>query len=138
MNWIYKAYDSLRKTLRVDVLNPDYDHYTSVEHPVDSTNIDAGNNYQIILCTGYRELYVQVLGDGGVTFTAYRSLSKDASDTDETDGWVDMTASFFLSGAAVVDTGDDGILVDRMPYKVMIKYVTSDAVNGSDIWIRHS
>lgn len=133
-----KTYDSTTNSNSSSSVNPEWAHYTCAEHVVDEANVAAGTNYTVINMDGYRQLVLQVLGTGGVTFTAYATLSDDASNTNSTDTqWVDKSTE--LLGAASVVDSSALVKNDFIMYKkVMIKYVTSDSTNAVDVWARRS
>jgi len=131
--------DTGTNSQQTSVLNPEWAHYTSVEHPVDALNqADATAFYQVFDMEGYRSAAIQLMGSN-VTFTAYVTLSDNATDDDELDTqWVDITTSLF--GGAMVTTTSESFIgwveTLRMPKKILIKYVTTSATNAADIWIR--
>ncbi len=115
--------------------NPEYAHTTSVEHPVDATNQTAASYRTIIQMDTYVAASLHLKGSGGVTFTVWASNDSTADDTADT-GWVDISSTV-LGAASLVDSEgiyflDTRIVVDR----IMIKHVTSDASNATDIWIK--
>jgi len=113
------------------------DKYEEIVHNVNGTNLTANTRYLVLDCEGYTSFAIQLLGSGGVTFTAYMTLSEDASNTNETDTkWEDATPLLF-SAASIVDSGGIALLdTTVMPKKILIKYVTSDTTNKVDIWSR--
>ena len=124
------------------VTNPEWKHYTSVEHPVDELNVTPiAPIYTIIDMEGFRSAALQLMGIN-TTFTAYITLSDNATDTNEADTqWVDATLDLF--GSATVATGATSessisfIETLRMPKKIMIKSLpTVDADNSVDVWVR--
>ncbi len=129
-----KAYDNGVDSQIVTVLNPDYAHYTSVEHLVDEANIAADTYRYIIPKEGYKYGSLHLKGSGGVTFTIWGSNDDTADDSADT-GWNDLSTE--IIGAASLVDGEQLCMIDTpmMPQRLMVKVVTSDATNAIDVWI---
>ncbi len=130
-----KAYDSSTDQNKVSVGNADYAHTTSVEHLVDETNEAAASYRKVIQADTYKHMCIHLKGSGGVTFTVWASNDDTADDSADT-GWVDVSTTV-LGAASLVDS--EGIyFIDTamMPERYMIKHVTSDSSNATDIWCK--
>lgn len=129
------AFDSGLDNIKTNRQNPEYEHYTSVIHLVDETNLDADTYRYIINMESYKNLSLHLKGSGGVTFTVWASNDDTADDSADA-GWVDISSDV-LGGASITD--DEGIyFIDTsyIPERLMIKVVTSDATNAVDIWYK--
>jgi len=118
---------------KVGVQNPEWAHYTSVEHIIDEANVAASTYRKEFTVEGYRNFVFHLNGSGGVTMTLWTTLDDTTDETADT-GWVRVDPTIFPD---LVD-GETVFYVDtpQMPLKYMIKYVTSDATNAVDAWIR--
>jgi len=128
------AYDQGQNLQLAQVLNQDYDHFTSVDHIIDEANVAIGTVRKQIFAESYRGGSFHLKCSGGVTFTIW-ATNDDTADESADTGWVDVSTAI-LGAASLVDS--EGIyFVDthQMPLKWMIKYVTSDATNAVDAWI---
>ena len=130
-----KSYDPSTNSTMTSELNPEYAHYTSTEHIIDEADIAAGTYRVVVDIESYKNFGLHLKGSGGVTFTVWASLDDTADDTADT-GWVDISSTI-LGAASLVDSEgiyfiDSQFVCDRL----MIKYVTSDATNAVDAWIK--
>ena len=120
--------------LKVTVLNPDYNHFTGVEHIIDEAKVDADTYRVIIHFDSYKNASLHLKGSGGVTFTIWGSNDSTADSSADT-GWVDLSTKI-MGSSSLVDSEDlyfidSSFVVDRL----MIKYVTSDSSNAVDAWV---
>ena len=123
--------------------NPEWNHYTSVEHILDETNIAIAKYFTAFDVASYRNLAIQLRATDSTNLTIkiYGTLDDSATVpvTDGTPGetWVDMTLMLFgetvssndVSKLAFVDTS---IMLDRY----LLEYTTESATNSIDCWIR--
>lgn len=115
--------------------NPDYAHYTSSFQLINDTDIAAATYRKVFNRESYRGASLHLRCSGGVTMTVWASNDPDADTTADT-GWVDISSSV-LGAASIVDTeGLYFIDTDQMTDKMMIKYVTSDATNAIDAFVK--
>ena len=130
-----RATDIAQNALDVIVKNAVYNKYTDIE-TVSFTNLDTDSSYAVFYMASYQFFNLHANISGGVTLTVYITNNSAADDEDETSDWVDYSSEL-LGGASIVDT--EGMYfqdTERMPLKIMIKMVTSDATNAGDIFVR--
>ncbi len=130
-----KAYDSSTQTTKVSINNPSYAHTTDVEHIIDSTNDDTTTVRTIIYADTYPQMSLHLKGSGGVTFTIWASNDDTADDTSD-NGWVDISSTVMGVASLVDSEGIYFIDTKMIPERYMIKYVTTDATNASDVWLK--
>jgi len=139
-----KAYDLAQDSQKSLVQNPEWAHYTDVEHVIDESNV-AVNNYFVEIVpdiTGYRGACIQVhsIDATGFDWTLYATLDTSATvpSAGGTAGvtWIDVTTDVFggaLTGTAIDDLG---YIDNQMPLRYMMEYENQNATNTIDCWIR--
>jgi len=117
------------------VRNPLQDNDTDIIHFISETNKAAGIYRVEFYSSNFNYRSIHVKCSGGVTVTIWTTNNADA-DTSSDTGWVDKSADI-IDAASLVDD-EDIFFIDSptRPLKWMIKYVTSDATNAIDVWIR--
>jgi len=143
-----KWYDQAQDSAKNLVQNPEWAHYTDVEHIVDASDAAVDQHYSPeIFMSGYRNLAIQLTGTSstnGVTFKIYGTLNTaaatpaDLAATPSAD-WVDLSAEIFAAATVLLNTGaSDIFFVDSntMPYKFIIQYEPDHATNETDIFTR--
>ncbi len=126
------AFNATDTADRNNEIDPITEHNVGPEHIIDETNQSASTYRSIIDLNSYKDLSLHWVLSGGVTLTFWASNDASADDSSDT-GWEDVT-SIVTGNASEVDNSGiafvDIIRVDRL----MIKYVTSDATNATDIF----
>lgn len=139
--------DSTLNALKVVNENPEWIHYTSVEHIVDETNESVANNYHSpeIFMEGYKNLEIQLTGStggSGVVFRIHGTLNPSAATPAAASApsadWVDLGTAILGAGSVTLDGGASGLYYvnNRMIYKYIISYDIDNATNTTDIFIR--
>jgi len=138
-----KAYDKNQDVIKQERQNPEWDHYTSIEHLVDVTNGTPGTYFIAFEVAAYRNLAIQLNASDaiGAAFVLYATLDENAV-VPATDGsagatWVNMN-DMLLGGVIVGTTISELSFIDTsyMPNRYMIQYTIQDATNTVDSWIR--
>ena len=143
-----KAYDANMDADIVYVTNPEYAHYTSVEHLVDVSGVgDAVTSRYIIPMESYKNLSFHFklsnsnAGDT-ITMTMFATNNSDADDSADTD-WVDVTTTILGTATKSVNNGtlEEIHFVDSslIPLKYMVKTVTVSGgsdTNAADVYIK--
>lgn len=124
-----KGYDPSTNTQMVSRINPEWAHYTSVEHIVSATNIAAATNTVKVNMEGYKNISIHLKGSGGVTFKLKATLNENDN------VGVDVSTSL-LGVASLADSEGVYFIENKMPSDFIIEYVTVDETNAIDIWIR--
>jgi len=120
---------------KVGVQNPEWAHYTSIEHIIDEANVSAATYRKEFTADGYRNFSFHLNVSGGITTTIWATNDDTTDETADT-GWIDVSSSILGSASLVDSSGIYFVDTDMMPLKWMIKYVASDATNAVDAWIR--
>lgn len=96
---------------------------------IDVANVDAAT-YRSVFSMGYfRNLSMHIQALGGVTVTIWATNDAVASTTSD-NNWVDIT-ELITGEASIVDkSGIYFIDTKILPFKFMIKYITSDNTNS--------
>lgn len=148
---IYKnviGFDRNQDVYKYNRENPEWNHYTSIEHIIDDINATLDQHYSPeIQMQAYRNLALQLTGNSsgsGVTFTIWATLNPDAvvpSDGDAAPSadWVDIS-TLILGAATITLNGgaSDLFFIDTeiMPDRFIIRYDCDNATNSTDIFIR--
>lgn len=109
-----------------------------IEHPIEAVN-DAAATYRTVVewaAAGYKTGSIHINVSGGVTLTLWGS-NDDTADNSSDTGWVDISTEI-LGAANVIDAIALKNITSLRYGRLMIKYVTSDATNASDVWIERS
>lgn len=116
-------------------LNPEWAHYTNSFQLINDTDVAAATYRKVFNRESYRGASLHLRCSGGVIMTVWGSNDPDADNTADT-GWVDLSNS--IIGAANLTDGEGLYFIDtdQMTDKMMIKYVTSDATNAIDAFIK--
>ena len=120
-------------SVRVEEIDPVDLHYIN-DHVVDEANEAAGTYRTEVSMAGYRNGSIQWELSGGVTMTLFVSNDPDA-DTSSDAGWEDVTSSITGSASQVDNSGFSLIPDVFRALKIMVKRVTSDSTNASDVFI---
>jgi hypothetical protein len=144
-----KWYDRNQDAAKFLDQNPDWAHYTDVEHIVDDSNATVDQHYSVpISADGYRDIAFQFTGSSagaGVTFKIYATLNPTAAtpaDGDATPSldWVDVSTPIIGAATVVLDGGASGLYFGSpspsMPYKYIVQYEPDNVTNETDIFIR--
>jgi hypothetical protein len=143
-----KWYDRPQDGAKTLVQNPEWAHYTDVEHIVDDSNATVDQHYSpAIPVEGYRNIAFQFTGSSsgsGVTFKIYGTLNPSAAlpadgDAAPSTDWVDMGIEIIGTATKVLDGGnsamyfvDTSLMLDRY----IIQYEPDNATNETDVFIR--
>ena len=127
------SYSSSSNALRVEEIDPLNLHYVN-EHVVDESNEAAATYRTIIPFETYKSGSIQWNISGGVTMTIW-ATNDDTADATADTGWEDITTEVTGNASEADNTGiaflDTNISVSRL----MIKRVTSDSSNASDVFV---
>lgn len=127
------AYDkSARANRQVDV-NPSSQHAVYSEPIVDEANEAAATYRKMFSMQGYSNASIQWNISGGVTMTVWTTNDPSADESADT-GWEDSTTEITGNASEVDNTGIALIPTLRVR-AVMIKRITSDASNASDVLV---
>lgn len=147
-----KWYDRDLDNAKALVQNPDYAHYTDVEHLLDITDATVDQHYSSpISPESYSHLAIQitanaVTGGAGVVFKFWATLNPDAAlpadlDAAPSTDWVDWSEE--VLGAATVTLGtaateSEGYVLDAptMFERYLLQYDPGHATNTVDVFIR--
>jgi len=113
--------------------NPEYGHYTDIEHIIEETNSATGMvEWEM---ESYKYFSLQLALTGGITATIWATNDSNA-DTDSDEDWLDKSDS--VMGASSLVDSKDIFFVDMptMPDRFMIKYVCADSSNAIDAHLR--
>jgi len=138
-----RAYDVNQDVGKVNVENPEYDHYTSVEHIVDITNASIDTYFVGISSASFRNMAIQLGATDatGFEFKIYGTLDEDAAvpATSGTAGatWIEMTSTIFggtVTGTSIAELAF--VDTNLMPDRYLLEYTNQNAANTVDVWIR--
>lgn len=137
------AYDATLDANKSLVQNPEWAHYTSVEHIIDETDVAIDTYFHEFYVTTYRNLAIQIhsVDATGFEWKIYRTLD-DAATLPATGGtagltWIEVTTELFGGAKTGTAIDDDGYVdSSKMPYKYLIEYTNQNATNTVDCWIR--
>ena len=99
---------------------------------VNTVNVAAGTYRYAYTMGVFRNLSLHIQCSGGVTVTYWASNDPSASSTSD-DHWVDVTELVFGATNLVDANGIYFIDTSFLPYKFMIKYVTTDNTNSMQV-----
>jgi len=128
------AYNPTTGANRVEEIDPTTLHNAGPDHLVDELNQAASTYRNIFSMEDYKNASIHYNVSGGVTLTAWSANDDSADDSADT-GWIDVSTTI-LGGASIVDSSgmaflDTNIRVSR----IMLKHITSDTSNATDIFI---
>lgn len=128
------AYSSSANANRVEEIDPTTLHNVGPDHIVDELNQAAGTYRTIFSMENYKNASIHYDVSGGVTLTAWATNDDSADDSADT-GWIDVSTAILGASSIVDDSGiaflDTNIRVSR----IMLKHVTSDTSNVSDVFV---
>jgi len=128
-----KGYDKVPQAIRSWNTQPNWAHKTTLPL-IDESNEAAGTYRKMFSWQTYKNGSFQWSLSGGVTMTVWGSNNPAADDSSDT-GWEDIT-TFLTGNPTEVDNSgmvflDSNIACD----KLMVKRVTSDNTNASDVFL---
>jgi hypothetical protein len=144
-----KSYDKSLDSEKSNVQNPEWAHYTDVDHIVDQTDDAIANDYYSpeIFMDGFRNLAIQLTGNTGgtgVVFSIFATLNPDAATptpaSAPSSDWVNVSTAILGAATVTLNGGASGLYYtengDKMPVKYVIQYDIDHATNTTDIFIR--
>lgn len=143
-----KWYDQAQDSAKQLVQNPEWAHYTDVEHIVDASDATVDQHYSPeIFMDGYRNMALQLTGTSsgsGVTFKIYGTLNPSAATPADlaaapSSDWVDLSTTILGAATVVLDSGASGLYFENtslMVYKYIVQYEPDNATNETDIFVR--
>ena len=140
---IDKAYDVNQDVNKVNIENPEWDHYNSIEHIVDIVDAPINTYFISIATESYRNMAIQLSATDatGFEFKIYATLDEDATvpATGGTAGttWIEITSDISggtITGVSIAELAfiDTSLLPDRY----LLEYTNQNATNTVDVWIR--
>lgn len=127
------SHDKSAKADRGINVNPDSTHNSYSDPVVDATNDDTTTIRKVVSLENYKDLSITWILSGGVIMTFWVSDDPDADDSADT-GWQDVTNDFTGSATQEDSSGSALVATVRAP-KLMVKYITSDASNATNVWV---
>jgi len=121
---------STRKQLQVTTASGTSPSVTALVETTDATATTRRVELTNAIRYDYFSLHLE--GSGGVTFTLWYTLNDDADTSADTD-WVDVTNDI-CGAASIVDAEAVCIQNGKWRGRYMVKYITSDATNATDIF----
>ena len=109
-------------------------HNIAGEHLVDEVNESVGTYRSLIDMSNYKNGSIQWALSGGVTMTIWATNSETADSTADTE-WENVTTSITGNASEVDNSGIAFLDTNIRCLKLMVKRVTSDTSNASDVWI---
>jgi len=130
-----KGFDIGQNASRSTLLNPDYAHYTDIDHIVNFTNLDTDSVYAVFTMESYQYINLHINVSGGVTVRVYVTNNSAAADDNHLSDWLNYGTEI-LGAGSITDTEVFEPYGPFQPLKVMINVETSDATNAADVWLR--